>query len=303
MNTASELLVSVERLKRDIADAAKTMSDDEARFLVDAYYIMQDDRKRFHNQLRALSESAEPNKVIEWLGTQSEVLENQIRRALDKYTSAHIMGSWMREIHGIGPVISAGLLAHIDMQKAPTCGHIFAFAGLDPTKTWNKGERRPWNAALKTLCWKAGQSFMKFSNDDKCFYGHLYRQRKQQEIARNLTGLNYQTAVALQEKFKGSTSESAKWYFGNYHLDDVEDMISAGKDLTPENLKAIYRKDKSGTPMLPPAQIDARARRFAVKIFLSHLHAEWYRRMFKKEPPRPYAIDILKHAHMIEPRG
>jgi hypothetical protein len=44
------------------------------------------------------------------------------------------------------------LLARIDIVKAPTAGHIWRYAGLDPTVRWNKGEKRPWNAGLKVLC-------------------------------------------------------------------------------------------------------------------------------------------------------
>lgn len=287
----------IERLSRDLALAAKTMTDQEARYLVDAYYMMQDDRKRAHNQVRALGESEEPNALLGWLAAQSETLEAQIKRALDKYTDAHPMGSWMREIHGIGPVLSAGLLAHINMepwvcanpsnkkrsevkcapatpcsascrkQRLETVGHLWRFAGLDPTIEWRKGERRPFNAKLKTLCWKVGQSFMKFSNDEKCFYGHIYRERKAYEIARNEAGGNAD-AAAIGAARVGKDTDAYKHY-------------SEGR--------------------LPPAQIDARARRYAVKLFLSHLHNEWYRRKFHAEPPLPYAIGILGHAHMIHP--
>lgn len=55
-------------------------------------------------------------------------------------------------IHGIGPVISAGLLAHIDIHRAVTVGHIWRFAGLDPSVKWLKKTKRPWNAGLKVLC-------------------------------------------------------------------------------------------------------------------------------------------------------
>lgn len=256
----------IERLKRDIVAAAAKLSDDEARFLVDYYYIAQEDRKRSMNQKRALDAAAEPNAVIAWLADQSSTLEKQILRALDKYTEAHVMGSWLRGIHGIGPVIAAGLLAHIDITKAPTVGHIWSFAGLDPRRKWEKGQVRPWNAALKTLCWKVGQSFMKFSNHEDCFYGHLYRQRKEYEINRNEAGGNAEAAKEGAARV-GKTTDAYKSYI-------------IGK--------------------LPPAQIDARARRWAVKIFLSHLHAEWYRRHFNQEPPKPFAIAILGHAHEIK---
>ena len=260
----SEKLVTVERLRRDIADAATKLTDTEARFLVDAYYMMQEDRKRSHNQVRALGEDSEPNSVIQWLADQSETLENQIKRALDKYTQAHAMGSWMRDIYGIGPVLSAGLLAHIDISKAPTVGHIWRFAGLDPTLKWEKGQKRPWNAGLKTLCWKVGQSFMKFSGQDECYYGAIYRERKAYEIQRNDAGGNAEAAKIGLAKVSKNT--------------DAHKHYSEGK--------------------LPPAQIDARARRYAVKLFLSHLHGEWYKRHFGVDAPLPYPIAILGHAHI-----
>lgn len=260
----TEAIQSITRLSRDVADAARTMSDDEARYLVDAYYMMQEDRKRTSNQSRALGETAEPNSVLVWLAEQSSTLEKQITRALDRYTQAHPMGSWMRGIKGIGPVLSAGLLAHIDIEKAPTAGHIWRFAGLDPTMKWEKGQKRPWNATLKVLTWKIGQSFMKLSNDEECVYGHVYRERKDYELRRNEDGGN---AAAAAEKV-GKVGKNTVAY-ANY---------SVGK--------------------LPAAQIDARARRYAVKLFLSRLHAEWYRRHFGTEPPLPYPIAILGHAHL-----
>ena len=137
MNTTTIELATVARLARkDIQAATADLTDDLARYLVDYYYISQDDRKRAHSQERALDESGEPAAVIRWLGAQAATLEDQIKRVLDAYTTQHIMGSWMRNIHGVGPVIAAGLLAHIDITRAPTVGHIWRYAGLDPTVTW-----------------------------------------------------------------------------------------------------------------------------------------------------------------------
>lgn len=295
-------LQSVERLSRDLRIAAATLSDSEARFLVDTYYMMQEDRKRSSNQVQALGKTGEPNLVLGWFATQADILENQIKAALDKYTAGHPMGAWMREVYGIGPVISAGLLAHIDMEpwrchateeakgkrthkcspeapctpqcrreRIPTVGHLWRYAGLDPTSTWEKGKKRPWNASLKVLCWKAGQSFMKFSGREECFYGRHYLERKAYEVARNERGDNAATAAAiLASKNWGKDTDA----YGH---------LSAGR--------------------LPPAQIDARARRWAVKLFLSHLFEAWYRLKWNEEPPLPYPIAHLGHAHKIEPTG
>ena len=254
------------RLTRDLAIAASTLSDVEARYLVDAYYLMQENRKRSDNQVRAMD--AEPHSVIAWVADQCDGLENQIKRALDKYTDAKSIGVWLKSVHGIGPVIAAGLMAHIDINIAKTAGHIWRFAGLDPTQVWEKGQKRPWNAALKTLTWKVGQSFMKFSGSEDCFYGIVYKERKAFEVARNESGGNAARAAELLPKFKTTT--------------DAHKHLKEGR--------------------LPPAQIDARARRYAVKLFLSHLQLVWWFIEKGELPPKPYILTVEGgHAHMILP--
>ena len=61
----------LERMKKDLREAAATLSDKEIRYLVDSYYIMQDDRKRAHNQVKALGDNIEPHSIIAWLATNS----------------------------------------------------------------------------------------------------------------------------------------------------------------------------------------------------------------------------------------
>lgn len=263
----------VERLTRDLVKAAKTLSAKEARFLVDAYYMIQDNRIMAGNQIAALTRvtethpNEEPNEVLRWLLDQQGILENQIKRALDSYSDSDPLGEWARGVIGIGPVIAAGLLAHIDIEKAPTAGHIWRFAGLDPTSRWDKGQKRPWNAGLKTLCWKIGESFVKVSGNPKAIYGQLYKQRKELEMERN-----------ERHKF----AEQAKAKLEKYRI---------GKDTD------AYKAYSDGR--LPPAHIHARAKRWAIKIFLSHYHAQAYRLKYGKEPPAPYAIAIQGHAHKI----
>lgn len=323
----TEHLSLVERLKRDVAAAAKNMTPDEARFLVDQYYTMQEQRIRLGNQTRALGETGEPHTVIQWLGVQSNTLEAQIKRALDHYSSGHPIGEWVKSIFGIGPVIAAGLLAHIDMNPwrcrnpkakkpcrdgepcSPQCGHeptesagqLWSYAGLNPTASWEKGQKRPWNSSLKTLCWKIGQSFMKFSGDEECYYGHVYRQRKQYEIERNERGDNAQ-AVAKAAVRIGDTTDSMAWLTGCYDPVKVRQLREAGY-LTPDRLAKIKQEAGTGVKMLPPAQIDARARRYAVKLFLSHLHEVWYKHEFGRAPNNPYPIAFMQHVHYIPPPG
>ena len=268
MEKLTESMISLTRLSKDIKSAATILSDQEVRFLVDAYYIIQNDRIRSANQVRAMGQSEEPHLLLDWLLTQFELLENEIKKSLEVYSLNHPIGQWLRSICGIGPVIASGFLSHIDIKKAQTVGAIWRYAGLDPTCEWNKGEKRPFNATLKTLCWKLGESFVKVSSNDKDFYGKIYLQRKQEEIARNEAGLYAEAARLKLEKFKiGKDTDAYKAY-------------SVGK--------------------LPPAHLHARAKRYAVKLFLSHLHEFWFVHEFGVMPPLPYPLRLEGHQHKIE---
>jgi len=264
------LLEPLKRLSRDLSKTAKNLSLQEVRYLVDAYYIMQESRIRSAAQIREMGETKKPHDVLDWFFVQSEMLENQIKNALDRWTDNQPLGQWCKGICGIGPVIAAGLLAHIDITKAPTAGHIWRFAGLDPTTIWKPKTKRPYNATLKTLCtFKLGESFIKVQANPRDVYGKLYVQRKQLEKERNeQLEFKEQAETILKTKNIDKETEAYKWYI-------------QGK--------------------LPPAHIHARARRYAVKIFLSHYHQVAYKMHFGVDAPVPYPIAILGHAHMIEP--
>jgi hypothetical protein len=303
-------MTPIQRLTKDLANAARTMTSTEARFLVDAYYIMQDARIRAEGQVRSIDKTPveivatedgddvpvhEPHGVLSWFSKQNADMEGQIKRALEKYVDSHVMGDWLTGIYGIGPVIAAGLVAHISMEwmecsvchkkegglkpckcDAPfvrktcaTAGQIHRFAGLDPTSKWEKKTKRPWNAELKVLCWKAGESFVMFHKNEKCFYGKVWAAQKAVYKERNERGdyAERSAQILLDRKFKKDTDAYKAYITGKF----------------------------------PPAHIHAMARRYAVKMFLSHLHGEMHRRILGTEPPLPYPIAHMGHAHFIAP--
>ena len=180
----------LDKLNRDLKKASENLSDREARYLVDLYYQMQDFRIQATNQTRILTkeDAEEPHEVIGFMGGNYKAIEDNIKACLKVYAESKPIGRWMLSIYGIGPVIAAGLLAHIDIKKCETAGAIWSFAGLVPDVKWCKGQKRPWNAKLKTLCWKIGQSFMKVSSKDKDYYGKIYLNRKEYEAAKNEAG-------------------------------------------------------------------------------------------------------------------
>lgn len=276
-------LEPIQRLKRDLVIAAADLSDNEARYLVDSYYQIQEMRKATANQVRAMGESIEPNSVISWFRDQSEGLESQIKRALQSYAEGKRVGRWALSIYGIGPVISAGLLAYLgdpakivtdkktglERHQAPSAGHIWSFAGLEPKVVWEKGQKRPFNAGLKTLCWKVGQSFLKFSNEEECVYGRLLRQRWESEKQHNERGELADQAKAKLEKFKIRKSTEAYKHYSQGHL--------------------------------PPAHILQRACRYSTKLFLSHWHWVAWESSTGAAPEKPYVITHLGHTNLIIP--
>lgn len=312
------------RLSADLKRSARLLTQQQARYLVDSYYQQQDQRIRAGGRLRAASTGGEPHEIMEWDLKNMKRREDDLKLALGEFAKTYRVGQWLQSICGIGPVISAGLLAYIDIRKAKTAGHVWRFAGLDPTLVWlgtekakklvaevmgretkmtvehlaevakranrhpenirrlmekpTKGElskvlaRRPWSESLKTLAvFKAGESFVKVQNNANDFYGHIFRKKKDAELIANE---NYefkdQAEAALAAKNYGRTTEAYKAYIEG---------------------------------RLPPAQIHARARRYAAKLFLSHLHQVMFEDYYQAEAPKPYCFEKLHedHRHFVPP--
>lgn len=327
----AEDLAVIDRLD-DITDtvkrAASRLGAQEVRYLVDSYYQGQERRKASANQERSLREAEEPPIMADFLTGLDRFAETKLAQILQAYADESPPAVWAQTVVGIGPIISAGLAAHIDIAKAPTVGHIWRFAGLDPTQKWGgkkvaealvkghlKGRRptkddvgilademsgissavvlrvatskpdgsprrltadsltkalamRPHNARLKTLTWKIGESFVKFKNKEADFnYGWFYDQRKEIEEARNN---RKEFALLAEAKLKrvGRDTDAYKSY-------------SKGK--------------------LPPAHIHARAKRYAVKLFLAHYHHVAYELHYGEPPPKPYVFQLPGHTHFIAP--
>lgn len=262
---------ALSKLDKTVRDASKSMGREEARGLVDLYYRLQEHRLALQNQERSLVAAGKSELVVSHFATQVQTLEKQMQSVLDAWTLSTELGQWCRSVKGVGPVLAASFMAHIDITRAPTVGHVWSFAGLNPTAEWKKGERRPWNADLKVTCWKLGDSFVKTSGGDKPgFYGQIYRERKLLEVARNDAG-----------SFADQAAESLK-----------------KRKISDAALKATYEAGR-----LPAGRLELRARRYAVKLFLAGFHEVAYVEQYDKLPPMPYVLTLPNHTHEVVPPG
>lgn len=266
--------LQLEKLDMDIVKAIKSgamiLKKRDIRYLVDLYYQVQESRKSAKNIERASEKDNEPCVFITHLARQQYTLERQVKSALTAWALIQPGCEWALSVFAIGPIISAGLAAHITIEaKTTSIGKLWRYGGVDPTSEWKKGHLRPWNARLKVLIWKIGDSFRKFHNFDECYYGKVYEERKEYEVARNERGEMKETA---------------------------EEALKTGRWKKSTVAYACYKEG-----ILPPGQIDARAARYAAKLFLAHWWDMEYQRIYKCKPPAPYPIAILGHQDYIPP--
>ena len=261
---------SVQRLTKDLRASSRLLGRREARYLVDAYYAIQDFRIQAAGQVRASSKDGEPNRVLEWIFDSMRRLEGDVQKALGEFASRYVVGEWLQSITGIGPCISAGILANFDVRGRHNASYFWSFAGLDPSVKWEKKQKRPWCAAAKVLLYKAGESFVKFQNHKSDYYGQLYRKRKDEEIVSNESGKHTETCKQiLSEKNFGRDTDARKHYEAGH---------------------------------LPPAHVHARARRWVEKLFLSHVHHVMHEDFYKEPPMKPYAFSEHcsgEHRHFV----
>ncbi len=323
----------IRRLNADLGTAAASLAPAEARTVVDLYYQIQEFRKASKNQVLAGQQAAgrEPNSLLTFVGAEFRALENLCKKAMDVFTDQHVVTRWAKGLVGVGPVLAGGIFSQINMDKAPTAGSIWRFAGLDPTMKWYsseeaqkfardqrgtrkltpevareiamaagknpdavlrfattnaKGEprkltvktlgsaiaKKPFNGRLKTLIWKFADCQVKFKNKDGSFYGPLIAQYKAELIRKNLAGA---FAEAAAESLKRLKDKSTPTYKAN-----SEGRLSDG-------------------------HLEARAKRWVGKLFISHWHEVQYQQHFGRKAPKPYVLEFgdsqgRQHAHKIE---
>jgi hypothetical protein len=288
------------KLTKDLKLTAKSMDRDQAKILLRQYYRAQENRMRASKQSAGCEKRGQPHAVLDYFEEQNLAQEKEGVAVLACWAEDQPMAVWARKTaKGVGPILAAGLVAFIDIEKAPTVGHIWRFCGLDPTCKWEKGEKRPFCAALKTTTWKIWQSWLKLKNDPEAVYAQHFNTRRAYEWKRNLAGeLKEQAEAQLKLKSWDKKSPSYAWLSGQVDQEWAASIVAAGEQFP---LKPVLKADGAKPfPMLPPGHIQSRAGRWAVKLFLAHWHDEAYRQHFKTEPPKPYAIGILGHAHEIK---
>ena len=325
--STAALLDFLEITKADIHARAADMGVEDVRYMVDSYYDVQASRKAAANREGAIERAAiaaskniETVHVAQWVVDVLQKVEEAIKKHLDAWTKADELSRETRKQKGIDTIIAAGLRAHVDFNIAVNVSKVWRFGGYDPTLKWlgkdgarqlvdevlpkrsrvdietvsrvalkagrkpenvlslvrRSGDlnrknlisalaRRPWNADLKLLFYKIGDSFVKRSNDPMCPYGTYYKVEKAKLVRKNEAG---------------EFSELA-----NSRVESVGKSTKARKAFE--------------TGRLPDDQIDKRARRLAVKLFIAHWWSLGYELHHKKPAPEPWCVAHAGHTGLI----
>lgn len=261
INTATpqELLKEIRALRKafnkDIAGAAKTIPEREVRYLVGMYYTAQQMRIAIAGKLRSIGEK--PNAMLTIFLDMFEEVERDIQAALDVYTDNSEIGRSFRRIKGIGPVLTAAWLAHVNVHIAGNCAKVLSFGGYNPNMVWEKGQKRPYNADLKLVFSKMGRAFVFLSNRAS-FFGQKYKENKKIVERRNNAGL---------------------------FADRCTELLRTRNYRTDTNAYKCYKEGK-----YPPAHVSASARLKTVALCVGVLHREHFRLVHGTYPPDPYLV-------------
>jgi hypothetical protein len=310
------------------AGVAGASNISEARILVDLYYAMQEYRKGFDNQVGAIERGADQATThvsADFIGTQIDVLESNAKLFLEVFASSHPMWGWFKAVHGIGPVLAAGLIAHFGSRALPpTVGHWWRFAGLDPSQRWLKADALSdlWNEQegdidqrTRNVAAIVGRSPDTVIRDATVDFKTgetkpLTRAGALKSLARIPFNRPLKTLCwKVGDQFvKLGAREDAFYarYYRNRKAQEIarneagERAALAAKTLSEKPSHAQRATYADGR--LPDGRVDLMARRATVKLFLSHLHEVWWRVEHDGEmPPKPFSVSIQGHAHYIPP--
>jgi hypothetical protein len=229
--------------------------------------------RAMHKEKKKKKDSDEPSTMAEWfdkwLKFGEAVMHGKLKQWVESAESPQET-KWAYDQDGIGPVLAAGLAAHIDVTKAASISSLWRFSGQDPTADRKvKGQKLAYNGRLKTLCWKIGESFVKVSGREGAFYGKWYAKFKSDEVSRNENGLY---------------------------------TAQAARELANKKIKDAATKAKLQSGKLTDGHLHARAKRRAVKLFLAHYWGEG--RESRGLPVRaPFSIAVLGHDGYIARDG
>ncbi len=234
-----------------------------------------------------------------------EDLEHWVDGRIGELLKEHPAYGWFSRVKGIGPENIAKVLGLIrvapevndegeELPYADTISALWKFSGYSvedgraPKRV--PGQKLPYNAQLRTLCWRVATSLMKAGVRERCTKcGQLIGQTK-----RKTHECPDPTFVAI-----------ATTKFGAYYLKQKvayqQRYEKAGVRIVPaEELPKKGGKRYEPEGIISEGHVHNQALRKTIKLFLACLWLSW-REAEGLPLSEPYAIGIMGHSTVIRP--
>ena len=152
----------------------------DLRALVDFRTQIQKQRIAISNRIDALArevDNAEQTTSALWERWHDELrgIEMRIDYDIQDNTDDHPIIALMCEVKGVGKLLAAQVVAHVDISRAPHVSSLWRYAGYGVNSDGErdrlqKGIKAPYNKGLKTICWKIATSFMRSNSPYRAIY-------------------------------------------------------------------------------------------------------------------------------------
>lgn len=318
--------------KVDLSDLANRITKDEVSSLVSTYYTIQDQRIRTGNQLSRFQAQDKPAEAIEQMFSFFESMEERIKNLMEIWVTRtdNPVANWLYSICGIGPVLTAGWIANIDITRCRSSGAIMRYIGMEPTVKWHtdadkirivindvldkQSKKKIDYDVIVEVCSTIGHSLpltenfltnvKKYEDYSKVKRDDLISAIKLCPFNQDMRKLAWKTWQSFMKVQNSSKDTYGKLIAQRKAWENEKNERLEYKELAEEGAKRVGSSTDAfkyySEGKLPPAHILMRSGRFCIKIFVSHLHAMLYWHHYNALPPRPYAMAILNHKSYIK---
>lgn len=140
---------------------------------------IQKARLQFGNRLNAINRGddesiAEQATIVQHWYTRFMELEKELDDDIKQEVARYPIYDYVTAIKGIGPTLSAKLIAMIDISKDPHVSSLWRYAGLAVINGERerpvKGEKLHYNKRVKTTCYLVAESFLRSSSPYRAEY-------------------------------------------------------------------------------------------------------------------------------------
>lgn len=153
----------------ELGDLVGTVSSENLAMLEHLRQQIQRHRIQMGNRAGAVEDgrSQMDPRIVEYFGRRFETLEADIMEIIRSSVRDHEMWPWLEAVKGIGPTLAGALLAHIDIRIPTSVSGLWRYAGQGVNNTTlqrdrpTKGERLPYNAELKRICYLIETAFLR----------------------------------------------------------------------------------------------------------------------------------------------